>query len=264
MVSIPGLVVVEMQQWPVVPGDYVVGNSDSPVAILIIGRGTVQLSADRFAIKGTVKTENMGLEKVITNLVANPRIRFLIVCGKEEFGHFPADAISALFTSGVDGQMRIIGSRSAIPFLCNVPREAVGRLRKQVTLVDLVHPKDAREIVAYDPEYKFEEERVREVNEAIDQCLSRDPGPYPYEPFHIIPEALIVDGGRIASQLNKLADDFVGQMLRMPSEKLSTYASIVVISPEFRVILDPVDGVIRTVPSVEFAGRLQSYLRGGQ
>jgi tetrahydromethanopterin S-methyltransferase subunit A len=247
----------------VVQGDYVVGNRDSPVAILIIGRGNVAIPEDRFAIKGTIKTENMGLEKVITNLVANPRIRFLIVCGKEEFGHFPADAISALFGSGVDDQMRIVGSRSAIPFLCNIPREAVGRLRKQITLVDLVHPKEAKEIVAYDPEYKFEEERVKELNEAIDRCLARDPGPYQWEPLLITSGALNADGGRIASQLNKLADDFVGQMLRMPSEKLSTYASITIISTEFRVIMDPVDGVVRTVPSVEFAGRLQKYLRGG-
>ncbi len=252
------------KNWPVVPGDYMIGDRDSPVAVLIIGRGTVSLPDQRFAIKGTVKTENMGVEKVITNIVANPHIRFLIVCGREEFGHFPADAIASLVKNGVDGQMRIIGSRSAIPFLCNLPRAAVERFREQIEIVDLVHPKDAREIVAYDPEYKFEEERTADLRQAIEDCRSRDPGTFPGEPFLIASKSLIADGSKIASQLNKLADDFVGQMLRMPSERLSTSASIAVISSEFRVILDPVDGVVRTVPSVEFAGRLQKYLRGEQ
>jgi tetrahydromethanopterin S-methyltransferase subunit A len=252
------------ETWPAVPGDYVVGDRDSPVAVLIIGRGVVDLPGQRFAIRGTVKTENMGLEKVITNLVANPRIRFLVMCGREEFGHFPADAVSSLFRDGVDGQMRIVGSRSAIPFLCNIPREAVDRLRRQVELVDLVRPKEAREIVAYDPEYRFEDERARELEAVIEECRARDPGPFPGDPLNIEHAALKADGSKIAGQLNKLADDFVGQMLRMPSERLSTSASIAVISSEFRVILDPVDGVVRTVPSVEFAGRLQKYLRGGQ
>jgi len=251
------------ERWPVVPGDYSVGDADGPVAILIIGRGAVDLRGG-FAIKGTVKTENMGLEKVIANIVANPRIRFLVMCGREEFGHFPADAVSALFKNGVDGQMRIVGSRSAIPFLCNLPVKAIERLREQVELVDLVRPKDVREIVAYDPEYRFEAERTRELEAAIGGCLSRDPGPFPGEPLVFEREALRAEGAHIAGQLNRLADDFVGQMLRMPSEKLSTSASIAVISSEFRVILDPVDGVVRIVPSVEFAGRLQRYLRGGQ
>jgi tetrahydromethanopterin S-methyltransferase subunit A len=253
-----------VRTWPVAPGDYEIGDTDSPVAVLIIGRGTVTLPDRRYAIKGTVKTENMGMEKVITNIVTNPRIRFLIVCGREEFGHFPADAITALVKNGVDGQMRIIGSRSAIPFLCNLPPAAVDRFREQIELVDLVHPKDAREIVAYDPEYRFEEERTTELVTAIEDCRSRDPGAFPQGPFLIENQSLMAEGSKIAGQLNKLADDFVGQMLRMPSERLSTSASIAIISSEFRVILDPVDGMVRTVPSVEFAGRLQKYLRGEQ
>jgi hypothetical protein len=75
---------------------------------------------------------------------------------------------------------------------------------------------------------------------------------------------LATEGASIAGQLNQLADDFVGQMLRLPSEKLSTYADIAIVSNEFRIILDPVDGTVRSVPSVEFAGRLQKYLRGVQ
>jgi tetrahydromethanopterin S-methyltransferase subunit A len=264
MVREGSTVTEERINWPVVSGDYVVGDGQSPVAVLIIGRGTVDVSGHSVAIMGTVKTENMGLEKVITNIIANPQIRFVIVCGREEFGHFPADAIISLVKNGVDAQMRIIGSRSAIPFLCNIPPSAVERFRKQIELVDLVHPKEVREIVAYDPEYRLGEDRKMELEKAIDECHSRNPGRFPEEPFLIDNKGLVADGSKIAAQLNKLADDFVGQMLRMPSERLSTSASIAVVSSEFRVIFDPIDGVIRTVPSVEFAGRLQNYLRGVQ
>jgi tetrahydromethanopterin S-methyltransferase subunit A len=53
-----------------------------------------ELSKELFAIKGTMKTENMGVEKIIVNVVSNPKIRFLIVCGKDEFGHYPGDCLA--------------------------------------------------------------------------------------------------------------------------------------------------------------------------
>jgi hypothetical protein len=160
--------------------------------------------------------------------------------------------------------MRIIGSRSAIPFLCNVSPEAVERFRRQVEVVDLVHVKDVAEIVAYDPEYVFDRQSADEVADTVEGCLARDPGEFPGEGLRLAGTALRAEGGSIAGQLNRLADDFVGQMLRMPSEHLSTWADIAVVSTEFRIILDPVDGIVRTVPSVEFAGRLQKYLKGVQ
>ncbi len=82
--------------WPLYPGDYVIGDPASHVAILIVGRGAVDVPPDLFCIKGIMKTENVGLEKVLLNIISNPMVRFLIVCGKEEFGHFPADALLKL------------------------------------------------------------------------------------------------------------------------------------------------------------------------
>ncbi|HUL38885.1 MAG TPA: hypothetical protein VLU38_01215, partial [Methanomassiliicoccales archaeon] len=113
--------------WPVVQGDYVLGAPSSPVAVLIIGRGQVDLPRELYCIKGTVKTENMGLEKVIVNIIGNPRIRFLVICGKEEFGHFPAEAVIRIWKNGIDEKKRIVGARSAIPYICNIGKEAVER-----------------------------------------------------------------------------------------------------------------------------------------
>lgn len=249
--------------WPVAPGDYDVGFSESPVAIVIIGRGVVDVPTDLYALKGTLKTENIGIEKIIANTVSNTRIRFLIVCGKDEFGHYPGDAILSLCRNGVDGQMRIKGSRSAIPFLCNVPIEAVERFREQVEAIDILHPKEVREIIAYDPEYEFDAERTDELVDAVKRCLERDPGRLDAEPMLVTGGAIAQEGRGIGKDLNLASDRFASQMLRMPSEKLTTSASLAIVSRDFSIILDPIDSEVVPVPSIDLAIRIKSYLTGG-
>ncbi len=244
------------------PGDYELGNEESSIAILVVGRGQVSIPAESFAVKGTLKTENVGLEKVVANIISNRNIRFLIACGKEEFGHFPGSALIGLCKNGVDERMRINCERSAIPYLCNLNPEAVERFRGQVELIDLIYPKSADEIIAYDPIYKFDQARTEGLLKAIEDCKARDPGPYPGELIFVLNQGLVQEGGKVGAQLNKLADTFVTSMLQMPSEKLSTNADLVVMSNRFGVIYDPVDGSVTVTPSVEFAGRLKAYLRG--
>jgi tetrahydromethanopterin S-methyltransferase subunit A len=231
--------------------------------MVIIGRGVVDIPKDLYAIIGTVKTENIGIEKIIANVISNPRIRFLIMCGKDEFGHYPGDAILNLGKNGVNEQMRIQGSRSAIPFLCNVPREAVERFLNQVEFVDLVHPKNVDEIVAYDPAYHFDEARREELIQTARECLERDPGRFDGEAIIIRIDAIMGEGAKIGRALNLASDRFASQMLRLPSQKLSTSASLAVVSKDFSVILDPIESEIVMVPSVELAARIKSYLSGG-
>jgi tetrahydromethanopterin S-methyltransferase subunit A len=250
--------------WPPAPGDYDIGDKESPIAILIVGRGQVNIPKEDFAIKGVLKTENVGLEKVVVNIISNPNIRFIIACGKEEFGHFPGHALIGLCKNGLDDHMRIICEKSAIPYLCNLDHEAVERFRNQVTLIDQIYPKNTEEIVAYDPIYNFDENRTDGLLTAIRDCKANSPGPYPGEPIIVINQGLVQEGGKVAAQLNKLADTFVTSMLQMPSERLSTNANLVVLSNEFGVVYDPVDASVSTTPSTELAGRLKAYLRGGE
>ncbi len=251
------------RDWPLLRGDYRLGNSDSPNAVLVIGRGIVDVPTADFNILGTMKTENLGIEKVLVNLVSNPRIRFLIVCGPEEFGHFPGDAITKLASNGVDDRRRIIGPRSAIPYLCNVPREVIERFRRQVEVIDLVHPREAEEIIFPNPEYTFDEARTRELLSVLSDCARRDPGGYPEPPLVALSRALSMDAGAAVKSIDKMAIDFTSQMLRLPSERLSTEASLVELSHEFGLFLDAVDGTVQEAPSVEFAEKLRLYYRGG-
>jgi len=158
--------------------------------------------------------------------------------------------------------MRIRCERAAIPYLCNLDHEAVERFRHQVELIDLIFPKNADEIIAYDPIYNFDQGRTEGLLEAIRKCKARDPGTFPGGPMVVLNQGLVQEGAQVGKQLNKLADTFVTSMLQMPSEKLSTSASLVVLSERFGVIYDPVDGTVSMTPSVEFAGRLKAYLRG--
>ena len=90
------------------------------------------------ALAGTLQTENIGLEKVVCNLVSNPNIRYLIVFGPESPGHLVGDAIVALAKNGMDARRRIVGTNAPTPYLFNIPSEFVERFRKQITVIDLI------------------------------------------------------------------------------------------------------------------------------
>ena len=135
--------------YPPEEGSYIRGNDFSPVALVII----LNCDADKIppdleklvragieagaALSGTVQTENIGFEKIVCNIVANPNIRYLIVGGPESEGHLTGEALKALISNGVDEKKRIIGTSAPHPFLFNLPMEFIERFRKQVSMIDL-------------------------------------------------------------------------------------------------------------------------------
>ncbi|MFC1461090.1 tetrahydromethanopterin S-methyltransferase subunit A [Verrucomicrobiota bacterium] len=137
--------------YPPEEGCYLRGNDLSPVAVCVILRWQREKTPPEIeqlvragvesgaALSGTLQTENIGLEKVICNIVANPNIRYLIVCGPESPGHSVGDAILALASNGLDERKRIIGARAPTPYLFNIPAEHVERFRKQLTVIDLIN-----------------------------------------------------------------------------------------------------------------------------
>ena len=147
--------------WPPVPGDYEVGNPKSCVAICTLGK-KIEVSAD-YAIIGTCKTENIGIERIIANVISNPFIRFFILAGPEVPGHRTGTSIACLHEKGVDEASRkIVDSPGAIPYIENVPLEGVERFRNQVEFINMMNVSNPQEMAS----------RVEEMN-------SRNPGPYP-------------------------------------------------------------------------------------
>lgn len=135
--------------YPPEEGRYIRGNDYSPVAVAII----LNCDADKIppeleklvrtgvesgaALSGTVQTENIGFEKIICNITANPNIRYLVIGGPESEGHSTGEAMKALLINGVDEKKRIIGTSAPHPFLFNLSMEMIDRFRKQISAIDL-------------------------------------------------------------------------------------------------------------------------------
>jgi len=108
----------ERTGWPSMPGDYHVMRYQSPVAVCTLNSSALateirNLAPAGLSIVGTMHTENLGIERLIRNVVANPNIRFLILCGRDtqqRIGHLPGQSLASLFTNGLDERSRIIGA----------------------------------------------------------------------------------------------------------------------------------------------------------
>lgn len=129
--------------WPPYAGDYVIGNPLGAVAICTLSSRDMAASlvtqgGDHVAIAGRCDTENIGVEKVVLNILANPNIRFLILCGIEAQGHRTGDAFLQLKEKGVDSKMRVLESASWRPILKNLTLLDVARFREQIEVVNLV------------------------------------------------------------------------------------------------------------------------------
>jgi tetrahydromethanopterin S-methyltransferase subunit A len=129
--------------WPPVRGEYVVGNPQARVAVVTLAS---LLGIKGASICGPCKTENLGVEKIVANVISNCNIRFLLICGAESRGHLPGETLLALHRNGIDLQGRIVGSRGAIPFIQNLGPEAVKRFQEQIELVDCIGLEDQAEI----------------------------------------------------------------------------------------------------------------------
>ena len=152
--------------WPVINGDYVVGDPDSPVAAATLASHIEQIPVDAgAAIAGPCKTENLGIEKMIANLISNPNIRFLVLCGSEVQGHITGQSIEALHANGVDPEKRkIVDATGAIPFIENIPDEGIERFQTQMELISIIDTEDAGKISA-----------------KIKECIEKDPGAFEEE-----------------------------------------------------------------------------------
>ncbi len=162
--------------WPPLPGEFEVGNPENCVGVATCGSHMSDFPLGAGAsITGPCKTENIGIEKLVANIISNPNIRFLIVTGMEVKGHITGQAIIAFHQSGIDQDGRIIGSVGAIPFIQNLDDDAIKRFQEQIVeVVDLIDTEDEGKISA-----------------AIKACVAKDPGALDVEPM----EVKIEEGG---------------------------------------------------------------------
>ena len=135
--------------WPAVSGVYEVGDAQGSVAVCALTSEDLlpQLAQlERVAIAGRLIVANLGIEKIVLNVISNPRIRFLLLCGKDSQVFHPAQAMGQLFDVGVDAERRILGARGHLPVLSNLNESQIAQFRSQVELVRKVGETDLQVI----------------------------------------------------------------------------------------------------------------------
>jgi tetrahydromethanopterin S-methyltransferase subunit A len=153
---------VRPQTWPPVPGEYFsfCEGESCPIAVSTLAslELTEKLAHRRpreLCIVGKTETENIGIDKVVRNIVTNPTIRFLLLVGKDPKGHHSGRTLLSLWENGVDEKMKVVGSPGRRPILRNVTREEVEAFRKQVQVVDMIGCEDEEKII----------EKIKELSE---------------------------------------------------------------------------------------------------
>lgn len=140
--------------WPPVPGEYFASCNGQrcPVAVSTLASMEIaerlnKVRPRELCIVGKTETENIGVDKLIKNVITNPTIRFLVVAGREPEGHFSGKTLLALGENGVDEKMRVVGSPGKRPILRNVTLEEIEAFRRQVEVVDMVGCEDVDAII---------------------------------------------------------------------------------------------------------------------
>jgi tetrahydromethanopterin S-methyltransferase subunit A len=167
--------------YPPEQGRYVRGNDYSPVAVCVILdtfdfaipaelNELVMAGVDSgAALSGMLQTENIGLERMLCNIVANPNIRYVVLCGTESAGHLPGEALLALKENGVSDTKQIIGTSAPTPYLYNIPWELIERFRNQIaSIVNLLCQPGERDIdmPGLDPKV---------IEKAVRSCYQEEP-----------------------------------------------------------------------------------------
>ena len=202
--------------YPPEQGRYMRGNDYSPVAVCVILdtfdfaipselNELVMAGVDSgAALSGLLQTENMGLEKMVCNIVANPNIRYVVLCGRESPGHLPGESLVALKENGVTDTKQIIGTGAPTPYLHNIPMELIERFRNQIAgIVNLLCQPGEKDtgLAGLDPKV---------VEKAVWSCYQEEPVPFMGHKLYDIgayPEPAICH--KIASKLSQPQQDIL-------------------------------------------------------
>jgi tetrahydromethanopterin S-methyltransferase subunit A len=137
--------------WPPLPGDYNVLDKDAAGAVCTLADEDLYEALGKaplpgVALVGMLTTENLGIERLVRNVVASPRISWLLLCGTDSRGHRAGACLAALSQNGVDSEMRIVDSPGKRARLLNLSFEEVEAFRRGTRVVPRIGLKDVGEI----------------------------------------------------------------------------------------------------------------------
>ena len=134
-------------------GEYFVLDATAPVAVSTLAsvqcaEALAHRQPHGLAIVGKTETENIGIDKIVKNIITSPTLRYLIVAGVDPKGHLPGKTLLALAEHGVDDKGRVMGAPGKRPILRNVTLPEIQTFRAQVHVVDMIGCESLGEISA--------------------------------------------------------------------------------------------------------------------
>jgi thymidylate synthase len=138
-----------MSDWPIYFKDQLIlGNPKSEIGLITlwtpkeaIAKGVGQ---DNFAACGQLYSKE-GINYLLRNIFANPKIRHLVICGEDRSKS--GEALISLLENGVDGENCIIGSKFA-QINKEIPSDRLGLFRKSVTFLNLAGEYNTEKIMS--------------------------------------------------------------------------------------------------------------------
>lgn len=106
-----------------------------------------KLESNSYSIIGQLYS-NDGVNAIVRNILANPIIRTIIVCGQDRIGS--ADTLTKLVQNGINEKWEVIGKEES-KVEKEIPQEAIELFRKNVEVIDMrgeLHHENVKEAVA--------------------------------------------------------------------------------------------------------------------
>ena len=127
-----------------IPEESYQGNSNSTVAVCTLSSLNLlrkMANSDilqHISIVGRLLSENKGIDAIIRHVNQNKKIKTIIVCGKEVWGHKAGHSLFKLYNNGIDNNKRIIDSNSPDPYL-TVTKSQIDYFRNEINLVNMIN-----------------------------------------------------------------------------------------------------------------------------
>ncbi len=127
-----------------IPEEFYTGNPDSSIAVCrlssidLLKKFTNSEIFNDICIVGRLLSENKGIDSIIEYVNKHQKIKIIIVCGKEVWGHKSGHSLFQLHKNGIDKNNRIINSTSPDPFL-SISKSKIQYFQHNITLVNLIN-----------------------------------------------------------------------------------------------------------------------------
>jgi len=139
-----------MSNWPVYFKEkLIIGNPDAEIGIVCLWTPVTaicdQIDKNLFALAGQLYSKE-GINYLLRNILANPKIRLLIICGEERIGS--GQALMNLIDKGVNPENQIMETEFA-QIHQEIPAQAINLFRQNVKYINLIGTYQGNEIIKH-------------------------------------------------------------------------------------------------------------------